>query len=484
MVELNIKAITENIFKKPPDSKTAFLFIVNHQELYKALIYLGYSSVLCDSDFTSNELIEIINSNKNDYAFSVDSYNFIPCLSRNENKKIIKACKECSLNYRLDGWKLFSECEQSDYNPELINSIVEQYVTNDDESSDELDVNKIGLVSLSDIRETQTEWLFTNRIPKGEITVFAGEGGTCKTEVICNLIASVSNHSYSIFDNANGIPQEWITDKDKVLFFSSEDDFSKVLIKRLKKYDADFSLIKTIEVGNESFKNIKFDSKLLKKILEYEKPSLCVFDPLQSFIPSDISMASRNEMRNCINTLIGYGHELGITFIILMHTNKRQGASGRDRMADSSDVWDIARSVFLFGYADRNGTRYISHEKSSYGKQSDTILFNINESGRLNFISTSDLKDYDYISSNSTRTRPNRDRAKEFILNNLPEGKKVKVKDISNLASADGISKHTFRRAKEELSADEQVSVFSEGFGQVKEWYISRLPTKENEMDK
>lgn len=31
--------------------------------------------------------------------------------------------------------------------------------------------------------------------------------------------------------------------------------------------------------------------------------------------------------------------------MVICHTNKRKGAFGRDRIADSADLWDIARSV-------------------------------------------------------------------------------------------------------------------------------------------
>ncbi len=51
-----------------------------------------------------------------------------------------------------------------------------------------------------------------------------------------------------------------------------------------------------------------------------------------------------------------------------MHTNKRPGVSGRGRLADSPDLWDIARSVLMMGRCKNSteGQIYLSHEKSSY----------------------------------------------------------------------------------------------------------------------
>lgn len=57
------------------------------------------------------------------------------------------------------------------------------------------------------------------------------------------------------------------------------------------------------------------------------------------------------------------GEKYGTTFIIIVHTNKQVGLWGRKRIADSADIWDIARSVLIAGEAN-DGLRYISQEKA------------------------------------------------------------------------------------------------------------------------
>ncbi len=39
----------------------------------------------------------------------------------------------------------------------------------------------------------------------------------------------------------------------------------------------------------------------------------------------------------------------GCAVLIVMHSNKKQGVSDRTRLADSSDIWDMARSVLMMG---------------------------------------------------------------------------------------------------------------------------------------
>lgn len=102
-----------------------------------------------------------------------------------------------------------------------------------------------------------------------------------------------------------------------------------------------------MDLKNERFSEIKFNSKLLKELIEQVKPALIVFDPLQAFIPVDMQMGQRNAMRACLSPLIGIGEQYGVTSLIVVHTNKKQGVFGRNRIADSADVWDIARSVMI-----------------------------------------------------------------------------------------------------------------------------------------
>ena len=165
---------------------------------------------------------------------------------------------------------------------------------------------------------------------------------------------------------------------------------------RLRKAGANFNNIFSVDLKNERFSEIKFNSKLLKELIEQVKPALIVFDPLQAFIPVDMQMGQRNAMRACLSPLIGIGEQYGVTSLIVVHTNKKQGVFGRNRIADSADVWDIARSVMIVGSVPGSNERYLSQEKSNYGPLSQTVLFNIGENG-AEFTGFSDKHDADYV---------------------------------------------------------------------------------------
>lgn len=48
------------------------------------------------------------------------------------------------------------------------------------------------LVSLNDIEEKEASWLVPQRMPKGQIIILAGDGGSGKTSCWCSLAAAIS----------------------------------------------------------------------------------------------------------------------------------------------------------------------------------------------------------------------------------------------------------------------------------------------------
>lgn len=324
------------------------------------------------------------------------------------------------------------------------------------------------LVSMEDVQEKEAEWLISQYIPKGNITILAGDGGSGKTTTWCGVAAAVSAGKKVFFD---AIPEEFAKcEPQKVLFFSSEDSIEHTLRARLRKAGAKLSNILSVSLQDEAFENIKFDSPMLESVIAQVKPALVIFDPVQSFIPPNIQMGQRNAMRSCLNPLIGIGEKYGCTFLIVVHTNKRQGVFGRNRVADSADIWDIARSVLIAGCT-QDEKRYLSHEKSNYGEPGATAIFNIDD-GVAVFEKYSDKKDKDFVQERDfdTRQAPQRQDAERFIFEFLRNGKKPTA-ELDEAAKAAGISKNTLNRAKTELRKRGLLGGKSEGFGNNKAFY-------------
>ena len=190
-------------------------------------------------------------------------------------------------------------------------------------------------------------------------------------------------------------------------------------------------------------------------------------------------MGSRNEMRDCMAPLISVGEEIETTSLIVCHTNKRKGASGRDRIADSADLWDISRSVMMAGFTEEQGVRYLSNEKNNYTQLQETILFTIDDSGQLQKVGTSWKRDREYMQDTETaKSAPKREDCKAFILKELNEaGGYMPTNDLDAKAKQAGYSFSSVKRSKQDLKRENSVRYYSVGGNKDKVWYIQVLPT-------
>ena len=320
---------------------------------------------------------------------------------------------------------------------------------------------------LDSFEEQEAEWLVPNLIPKGQITTIASDGGVGKTTVWCNLVAAISSGRACFLD-----PPDYEREPQKVAFLTTEDSVRKKLKKRLREAGADMSNIITPDYARDTdglLRRLKFGSAEMEQFIRWAKPALCVFDPLQGFIPPEINMGSRNAMRDCMAPLVSLGEETGTTFLVVCHTNKRKGAFGRDRIADSADL--------MLGYTEEQGVRYLSQEKSNYAELQETRLFSIDDNGQIHLEGTTWKRDREYMTDGAACvSAPNRDDCKSWILNRLDAaGGSMPTKDLEDLAKAEGYSYRTLRRAKDELKHDTEIRYYQIGAGKDKTWYIERL---------
>ena len=330
------------------------------------------------------------------------------------------------------------------------------------------------LQNAAETEEKQAEWIIPGYIPRGCITVIAGEGGVGKTSVWCSLISSITtgNHSFLL---GNAVPKEFSGKAENVLALTSEDSWSHTLVSRLRNNKADLRKVNYIDSGNPRFAEIDFTSDYLKGLVDANRPNVIIFDPIQSFVPTKMKMSDRNAMRKCFSTLMGFGEKYGTTCIIIVHANKQSGVWGRKRIADSSDIWDASRSILMTGIASDGKTRYISQEKSYYGALQDTVLFTLENSVPI-FKGYTKKKDRDFVLSESKERaiRPATDTAKEFVMGELEEHAQMEIKELDRLAQLVGISKNALKNSKAELKKEGKIHISAKGFGKDKVYTISK----------
>ena len=329
--------------------------------------------------------------------------------------------------------------------------------------------------SLEDFPEEDAKWLIPGWIPAGQISVIAADGGIGKTTLWCHIIAALSNGTTCILD-----PPGYTREPMKIMFLTTEDSVRKKLRKKLRLAGANMKNIITPDfVGDRSgmLHKLKFGSEELERVLRYFRPALCVFDPIQGFTPPRVNMGSRNEMRDCTAQLITIGEDINTTALIVCHTNKRKGACGRDRIADSADIWDIARSVLMAGFTEDQGVRYLSNEKNNYAQLQETVLFSIDSDEQIHKEGTSWRRDREYVmGAEQAKSSPMREDCKAFIMKTLHEtGGAMPTADLDELITAAGYSFSSLKRAKADLKREGNVRYFHTGSNDRRGWHIQAL---------
>jgi len=335
------------------------------------------------------------------------------------------------------------------------------------------------LKSVADVQVKPVEWLVPMYIPANTITLLCGDGGVGKTALWCDTAAAISRGELPRYTTQG----DRIRDSDErktVMYFSAEDDTASVIKPRLERAGANQKNILYMGADHPQFQSIKFVTDELKELIESAKPRLCIFDPLQSFLDDRVKMGERNAIRSRLDPLAGLAKRAGTTMIIVLHTNKRAGAYGRNRMADSSDLWDRARSVLIAGRTGTKGVFYLSHEKCNYGPEQPTILYRI-ENGAVQFFGTSNKKDFDFVNEHSRKAKeaPAREDAKEAIMEVLQNGKMTVADLDAAVVDGYGVSKKTLRRAKQDLKAEGKIAITKTGNqkGEGQAWHAELLST-------
>ena len=311
---------------------------------------------------------------------------------------------------------------------------------------------------LADVPMQSVAWLVPQLLPLGEVSLLGADGGTGKGIWQAQLIAYVTAGKTSGFFPLP--PQQ----TGKVLLLAGEDDPGKVLKARLLAAGADMNRVLVLTADDYFGKTgqpLTLKDQALADFAAKAGPLLLIVDPLQSFLPAGVEMASRNQMRSILLPLKAIAAAQRCAVLLVMHSNKKQGVSDRKRLADSSDIWDMARSVLMMGRSNSDGKIYLSHEKSSYSRPQQTVLLHIEDveldgvrTAQAVFDGYTDKKDADFIKEPRVRQAQTKEDTRDAILNVLAESR------LGSMASSElraavvkeiGCSDRTYERAYADL---------------------------------
>lgn len=323
-----------------------------------------------------------------------------------------------------------------------------------------LQATNIAAQTLENVQTAAVEWLIPGLFPRGELSVLGADGGTGKGLWQAQLIAYVTaGKGDGFFPGPARAP-------GNVLVFSGEDDPARVLRPRLLAAGADVSRV--FFMTSDGFYRrsghlLAIDSEEFSAIVRSAAPDMVIVDPYQSFLSMDIKMAERNQMRGTTTPLRAVLRETNAAGLLVAHSNKKGAVFGRQRLADSADLWDASRCVVMMGRDKLTKQVYASNEKNSYAPECRTTLFTI-EGATVEGVKTAvavyqgntEKKDYDFIMEKVSRPAVSKDDAREAIcdiLNESQSGSMESEKLRRAVMEETGCSPATYERARKELKA-------------------------------
>lgn len=299
---------------------------------------------------------------------------------------------------------------------------------------------------MSDVKEEEITWLYQPYVPRGKVTICAAYPGTGKTYLLCYMAACVST-GRSFF---NQVP--FSDDPGRVIYLTAEDGIGDTIKKRLRICGANMDNIATVV---EQKIQLAFDSPEVEEFMRDYKPDLMIFDPFQAYIGEEVDMNAPNKTRDKLGLISSLAEKYDVAVVLICHFNKNGKGDAITRVLGSTDIMGVCRSYIALGpVPGEDDMKFMSHEKSSLEKRGKTILFEIDpDKGGVVYLGENSLTMDDYTAIRNKKRASNApavEAAKQFIVNNMPEGRRL-AKEIKTLAAANKISDGSLQRAREEL---------------------------------
>ena len=298
-------------------------------------------------------------------------------------------------------------------------------------------MNKLKLLTMSDIPAEEVRWLWYPYLPRGKITIIQGDPGEGKTTFVLALAALLTR----------GLPMPGCTESRppmNIIYQTAEDGLADTVKPRLTALGADCSKVLVID---ESERELTLSDRRLAQAIQETDAGLFVLDPIQAYLGDGVDMHRANEVRPIFKRLGQLAEQTGCAIVLVGHMNKMQGVKSAYRGLGSID-FRAARSVLLVGRSkDDEQVRVVVHDKSSLAPEGASILFSLHSDTGFSWSGFCDTTASELLSGSGpgvTKT----EQAERLLLE-LLKGGEVASEELLKQSSALGISERTLKIAKQ-----------------------------------
>lgn len=329
-------------------------------------------------------------------------------------------------------------------------------------------MQELGFAPMSDIEPRKAEYLIEPYLPLDAITILAGAAGMGKTWLALKWAAGISAGTFSA-DHQPGL----------VYYFTRENDPNIVLAPRLQLLSANTENI-VIMPQIAGAPPLTMNDPRLEDLASRPgcRPSLVVFDPIQSYLGRKVQMNHTDDVRPIMDYLANFAGRHHCAVLLVSHVSKPSmaGGSAADRILGSGDFRNAARSIIFVGTdPDDPQLRVFAHEKNSLGANGPSRRFSITPTG-VDIMDECDLTADEILRPKlpPSTLSPARERAEQLLLSVLGTKGWAEFTEIKAAADKQGVKDGTLRAARQDLN----LSVQRIGFppNQRTYWFTPGLP--------
>jgi hypothetical protein len=195
----------------------------------------------------------------------------------------------------------------------------------------------------SEIDREEVDWLMTDRVPFGMLTVFAGDPKTGKSLATIAMAAALSQGRSQPL-TPPGIARD-------VVLMNAEDSPGRVVRPRLEAAGADLARVHFIEAARCSDDadrpvDLARDVERLAEAAAETHAGLIVIDPLDAYLPR--GSTENSALRRILSPLKDAAERLHAAVILVKHLTKSRQATAKNRILGSIGLVGAARANFIF----------------------------------------------------------------------------------------------------------------------------------------
>jgi hypothetical protein len=297
------------------------------------------------------------------------------------------------------------------------------------------------------------EWLWQGRLAFGKLAMLDGDPEQGKSLVALDLCARLSR-GREMPDGSPG-PGPAVS-----LVLQEEDDAEDTVLPRLKALGADTDRV--LLWGSQDFgegpPQFPAGAGLLERVLAQTGARLVVIDPVMGFLDQSVSANSDQGVRRALRVLSRLARRYGCVILLVRHLNKEISLRAMYRGGGSIGLLAACRSAWLIGHdPEAPRRRVLAQVKNNLAVPQPSLAYEVvtgeGNAPALTWHGPSRWTADELLAAADRRPAPapQRDRACDFLAEFLKGGPR-KVREVWAAAQEQGITEHTLRRARKELS--------------------------------